>query len=333
MLDERKAEVLRGLVEEHIRSGDPVSSRAILDATGLGVSAATVRNDLVALERDGYAVQPHTSAGRVPTAKAYRYYVDHLSRRPLRSTTKVKIHEFFGTVQQELGRLLRATTDLLSDITHYPAVVVGPGLPGESVCGVHLVQLGAQVVLVVMITSTGRVTKELAKLEAPATGEEIEVAEQALSRLLDGRHLAQIGPDVDLSQRGVSTEVREVVAAALGAAVRSQHATRELYVGGASQLASLWEDLATVHRVLGVLEREAMLLSILAHAPEGTAIQIGNELPVDEEVDLALVSAAYAMGGVPAGRVGVIGPMRMDYRRAISVVEEVSHGLADSLGP
>ena len=117
MLDDRKAEILRALVEEHIRSGEPVSSRAVLDASGLAVSPATVRNELAALETDGFVVQPHTSAGRIPTASAYRFYVDHISKPRLRPRNAERIDEFFSTVTVELGRLLKSTTSLLTEIT------------------------------------------------------------------------------------------------------------------------------------------------------------------------------------------------------------------------
>ncbi|MGH8875380.1 MAG: hypothetical protein ACRDVM_09055, partial [Acidimicrobiia bacterium] len=129
----------------------------------------------------------------------------------------------------------------------------------------------------------------------------------------------------------VTDHVGAVVSTVLEAIGRSRQATADIYVGGTRQMATVWEDLSTVHRVLEVLGREAMLLQILARAP-GTAIQIGAELPVRSAVDMAVVSTTYDVGGTPAGRVGVIGPMRMDYRKAISVVEGVGQGLGESIG-
>lgn len=135
MLDERKAEVLRVLVEEYISSGEPVSSRAILEHSKLDVSPATIRNDLSALDREGLAIQPHTSAGRVPTSRGYRYYVDHLTPRRLRAETRDRIQGFFSTVHQELGRLLKSTSELVADISKYPAIVTGPGMAGSMSTG------------------------------------------------------------------------------------------------------------------------------------------------------------------------------------------------------
>lgn len=332
MLDERRAIVLRVLVEEYIASGEPVSSRAILGSSGLDVSSATIRNDLASLESDGYAVQPHTSAGRVPTSLAYRYYVDHLSPAQLRARTVGRINEFFRSVHVELNRFLKATTDLVSDLTRYPAIVLGPGLAGEVVRGVHLVALGPRVVLVVLVSDSGRVSQEVVHFDDlidPASLPDIEQRVAAL--LAAGGHsdvsvaASAVSETLDESSRCIFDQVIEL-------ATRSEDDTRAIYVGGTSKLAKTWADLETVNRVLSVLEREAMLLSLLSEVSGGTIIQIGDELPVRDVADLAMVSTPYEVGGNPGGSVAVLGPMRMDYKRAISILEEVSEGLAERLG-
>ncbi|MDH3261508.1 MAG: heat-inducible transcriptional repressor HrcA [Acidimicrobiia bacterium] len=332
MLDERKSEVLRALVEEHIRTAQPVSSRAILDLTHLQVSPATIRNDVAALERDGFVVKPHTSAGRIPTSLAYRYYVDNCTPLRLRTSTRTKISGFFSSFHHGLGELLKDTTDLLSDITHYPSVVVGPGLGGEAIHGVHLVQIAGQLVLVVLVTDTGRVNQELVRLAEVLEPDEVARAEQLMAELLESGSLVDASTSAEALAKDWPVPVAELVKGALAAAARSEEVTREVYVGGTSQMASLWEDLAKVHRVLELFEREALVLSILANVPEGIGIQIGGELPVSDDVDIAVVSTTYQVGGKAGGSVGVIGPMRMDYRRAISAVEEVRENLEESLG-
>lgn len=332
MLDERKSEVLRALVEEHIRTAEPVSSRAILDLTHLNVSPATIRNDVAALERDGYVVKPHTSAGRVPTSLAYRYYVDNCTPRRLRSSTRTKISGFFSSFHHGLGELLKDTSDLLSDITQYPSVVIGPGLGGETLHGVHLVQIAGPLVLVVLVTDSGRVNQELVRLTGPVEPHEVARAEQLVEELLEKGSLDEAGSSAENQAQYWPASVAELVRGVIAAAGRAEEVTRDVYVGGTSQMASLWEDLAKVHRVLALFEREALMLSILTKVPEGTGIQIGGELPVNEDVDISVVSTTYQVGGRPGGSVGVIGPMRMDYRRAISAVEEVRENLEESLG-
>ena len=332
MLDERKSEILRALIEEHIETGEPVSSRSILEASGLAVSTATVRNDLAALESDGYVVQPHTSAGRIPTATAYRFYVDHLSRPALRPMNADKISNFFSSVHVELSRLLKSTTSLLTEITHYPAVVTGPGLGGETVRGVHLVQMSSDVVLVVLVTDAGRVSQEIARLSAPADPSEVEAAESIILRRLVDAPLTTNMDAASLITDDVPDAVRSILQTVCDSAFETIDRKRDLYVGPTSHLTSAWADISKVRGVLEVLEREAALLEVLAQIPDGTAVQIGRELGLDSDTEIAMVSTSYGTAGEHSGRVGVIGPMRMDYGRAITAVEEVGDGLGESLG-
>jgi heat-inducible transcriptional repressor len=320
--DDRRNAILRALVEEHIRTSEPVSSRGILDSTGLQVSGATIRNELASLDREGYAVQPHTSAGRVPTAKAYRYYVDHLSPGRPRTGIQNRVAEFYSTMHLELGKLLKATTELLTDLTHYPAVAIGPGPSGERVKAIHLVQMGAVTALVVVVTESGRVSQELLRLDHPVTPTELDRAEEYLAKVMVGSDLgswpAETQPELAPAELGVISVARDALS-------RAASQSAEIYVGGTRQMATVWDNLSTVHRVLEVLEREASLLEIMARN-HGTAIQIGEEL--GDDVDMAVVSSSFESG--PAeGRVGVIGPMRMDYRSVISAVETVSRELGD----
>ncbi len=324
MITDRQAQILATLVEEYIRTGEPVSSTAILERSRLGVSPATVRNDLADLDRDGYAHQPHTSAGRVPSAAAYRYYVDHLGPSRLRSPTKVRIHEFFAGVHTELNRLLKATTALLSDVTHYPAVVLGPGLAGDATKAIHLVHLAPRSLLLILVSELGQVSQQVVALEHPVESTDVRRAEDVLGGLLERGELG------DGEEDSLPPEIRSVVERTWAAAERAEAGDRRLYVGGTSQLGSVWADISSVNRILEILEREAMLLRILARASAGTLIQIGEEFPGGG--DMAVVSSTYGVTDGPTGAVGVIGPMRMDYRRTISVVEEVSEVLAGLLG-
>ncbi len=327
VFDDRRDDILKALVEEHIRTGEPVSSRAVLDATGLGVSGATIRNDLAALERDGYAVQPHTSAGRVPTSKAYRYYVDHLGPTRLRVATQNRIAGFFSSVQLELGRLLKATADLLSEMTHFPAVAVTSGPIGEQVRAFNVVQLAANTALLVVVTNSGRVCQELVRFQAPVTATELDRVEERVGQAVVG---CDLGAEVMPTPSDVDPHLRPVVKEVVEALRKAETRSADLYVGGTHQMASVWDNLNTVQRVLEVLEGEARMLEILARSP-GTSIQLASELGLAEDTDLAVVSSSVPGSGV-RGRVGVIGPMRMDYKKVISTVEGVSRELGDRMG-
>lgn len=332
MLDDRRSLVLQALVEEYIRSGEPVSSQAILDRSGLAVSSATIRNDLAKLESYGFVAQPHTSAGRVPTQQGYRFYVDHCSPARLRAATRARIEGFFADVHEELSRLLQQTSGLLSDISSYPAVVIGPGFGSESVLGLHLVHLGPSVVLVVTVAESGRVSQEVVRLKHEPTDAELDVAERMLESIYVGKTVGEASIEADATERAdVSDRVRRLVKAVTNAMSGVERATSDLYVGGTTQLASLWHDLAHVQTVLGLLERDGAMHGILSEEAVGTSVRFGEEINV-EDVDLAVVSTSYEAGDHGSGRVGVLGPTRMDYRRTIKIVEEVGERLADSLG-
>jgi heat-inducible transcriptional repressor len=331
VLDERKAAILGALVEEHIRSGGPVSSRSILDCSPLHCSSATIRNELVVLEREGYIVKPHTSAGRVPTDRGYRYYIDHLSAGPLRVSGHARIEHFFATMHLELDRMLKQTSELLADVAHYPSVVVGPGVRGQVVRDAHLLPVGPGNVLLVLVTERGRVTQSLLRLGGPVASAAVARAEQALGEMVDGRALEGAGPVVpDEEALDLPAQVADLVGRALRAVADAARADRPVFFGGTSLMATLWEDLTKLHRILALLEREASVLQLVDDASRLTTVRLGSEMGAGEE-DLAVVSASYEAAGA-TGRVGLFGPMRMDYRRAIKAVEEVSGALGDTLG-
>ena len=328
MLDDRKARVLQALVEEYIRTGEPVSSQVILDRSALDVSSATIRNEVARLESYGFVAQPHTSSGRIPTHQGYRYYVDHCSPARLRSATHDRIRSFFADVHSEVSRLLKETSGLVADITHLPAVVIGPQADVDRIHAVHLVRLGATAVLVVTIAETGQVAQHVVTLGFEPTDEQIDEAERVLERVYAGRDLDEASGDQRLSSGDLPDLVRRIIDPVHHEIQRVEGATPQLFIGGTSQLAGLWADLAIVHHMLGLLERDSDLQAILGESTDGTSVRIGEE--IGDTLDLAVVSTSFGSRGT--GRVGVIGPMRMDYRRTIRVVEEISENLEESLG-
>ena len=324
MLEHRRSEVLRALVEEHIETGNPVSSRAILERSRLSVSAATVRNDLVALENGGLVSQPHTSAGRVPTAAGYRYYVDHLGQARMRQAAHQKVVTFFGDVHLELSKLLRATSDLLVEITDLPSVVVAPGVARESVRSIHVVQVASDQVLVIAVTEAGRVVQQRGRVRVPVTPLELEEAQRQVAEAVVGRELGAVPDFEDGGLASLPEPVTEAVLAIVDSLHLAGTGGSEMFLGGTQRMAQVWKDLSTVQRVLEIMEREAEVLALLA-GEQGTSVQLGDGL------DMAVVSKAYETGG-EIGSVGVIGPMRMNYRRVISAVEEVTRELEEQIG-
>lgn len=324
MLEDRRSEVLRALVEEHIKTGEPVSSRAVLERSKLSVSAATIRNDLAALEDEGLVLQPHTSAGRVPTVDGYRYYVDHLGPSRLRQAAQDKVSNVFGDVHLELSKLLKATSDLLVEITDLPSVVVAPGIARESIRTVHAVQISNDQVLVVVVTEGGRVVQQRGRVRVPVTPLEVEEAQQLISEAVGGHELGAPPVLPEGYKTGLSNPVVETILTITDCLHLAATGNSEMFLGGTQRMAQVWQDLSTVQRILEIMEREAEVMGLMAAAPE-TSIQIGDDL------DLAVVSKSYESGG-EGGSVGVIGPMRMNYKRVISAVEEVTRELEEQIG-
>lgn len=238
-----------------------------------------------------------------------------------------RIDSFFSSIHSELERILKETTDLLSDITRFPAVVVGPGLRGHAIKDIRLLGVEPGVVLFVLVTDSGRVHQALLRPSIPATPAEVESAQNLLGQELVGTVISDTVGDVEAGGRPEA--VGRLVDLGLDAVGDAVAAGRDVYVGGASRMVELWEDLSKLHRVLALLEREAALPDLLGAPADSTTVRIGTETGTGED-DLAVVSATYGGGGA-IGRMGVLGPLRMDYRRTIRVVEEISDALGDSL--
>jgi heat-inducible transcriptional repressor len=254
--------------------------------------------------------------------------VDHLRPAHLRGAAQVKIASFFGEVQLELSKLLKATSNLLAEITDLPAVVVSPGVARGRVRVLHAVQVATDQVLVIVITEGGRVVQQRARVRVPVTPLEVEEAQELVADQAVGEALGRAAVSTETLAE-VSEPVQEAVQTISDCLHLAATAGTEMFVGGTRRMAAAWEDLATIQRVLEILEREAEVLKLLAAAP-GTSIQIGGDT-ADPDLDLAVVSKSYDASG-EAGSVGVIGPMRMNYKRAISAVEEVTRELEEQIG-
>ncbi len=329
MLDDRRSQILRALIEEYIRTGEPVSSQAVLDLSGLDVSSATIRNDLAQLESYGFVGQPHTSSGRIPTHQGYRFYVDHLAPSQLRQGTRRQIDAFFQQVHRQISDVLRETSTFVSELTMYPSVVVAPATSSDIVKDVRLVPLGGTTVLAVAIAESGRVYQEYVDIGVAVDDETLEAAERLITAAFRGKALD--GPEADqLAASDLPAMVKRVIAPVTEQLAGNVTAVREVYVGGSSQMASLWSDLTMVQHLLELLDEEAALIDLMSDETEGLRVRMGSDL--GDESDLAVITTTYGTPSGSSGRMGVIGPMRMDYRRTIRVVQGVSEGLEKSFG-
>jgi heat-inducible transcriptional repressor len=335
VLDERKSAILRAIVEEYIASAQPVGSQTIAHTRELGVSAATVRNEMGALERDGYITQPHTSAGRIPTDKGYRFYVDRFTGEgSLPAPQRREVADFFMSAVGVMDDLLHDTSQLLARLTSHAAVIVGPQPDVAVVVGLTLVRLQARVVLAVVVLSNGAVEKEHVVLDFDVNDDDVAAANAQLSRHLLGSTFAGITdppaaagrPDAALRLASdICTSLRH--SAAMG--------SEPLFVGGASRLAAEHEAFANAHvaaRLLELLEEHVVMVALMRELlGPGVTVRIGSEHDRTDLRDCSVVLAPYLVEGQPGGTVGVLGPTRMDYRQAQAAVATVSRQLSRSL--
>ncbi len=330
MLDERKASILRTVVARYIETAQPVGSTQVVESTDVGVSPATVRNEMTLLERDGYLVQPHTSAGRIPTEKGYRFFVDTLGGPgDLSSAQAREVRAFFSHAHGELEQMLKDTSRMLSKLTATTALVVGETGPSADIRSVQLVALSARAVLVVAVLADGTVLKRTIESPEPVTEDEVDRATSRAAAALVG-HLP-----TDVIVVGPTNEPRvdAIVAGAL-AAVRtsSDEERRKVFVEGSAHIAGAFDTVATLQDVLVLLEQQLVVVSMLEDVlNRGLSVAIGSETGVGPLSDCAVVVAPFNVGGVHSGTIGLLGPARMNYSAAIAAVGMVSQRLSRTL--
>jgi heat-inducible transcriptional repressor len=332
MLDERKAAVLRAVVEEYISTAQPVGSGHLAGRPGMIVSSATVRNELSLLEREGYLIQPHTSAGRIPTDKGYRFFVDQLTPPgALDASHRLQVRDFFAKAHGAIEQMLHDTSRLLANLTDCAAVVIAPNHEEATVRSVQLVGLG-RVALVVLVLSNGVVEKRTLELPSEAGDDHLASAGTKLSGLLTGLTLQQAESQLTLPVTGDKV-TDDVAKRALGV-LRGPHDEEpdHVFVGGASRMVTAFDAIETVRSILSVLEQEYVVVTLLRDVVDrGMSVAIGTELGVEPLSECSVVVAPYSVEGEPAGTIGLLGPTRMNYAQALAAVAVVSKRLGRHL--
>jgi len=344
MSDERRLAVLRAIVQDYVSTSEPVASKALLERHQLGVSAATIRNDMAALEDAGLIAAPHTSAGRIPTDAGYRVFVDQLSEiRPLTSAQRAAIARFLeGAV--DLDDVVDLTVRLLASLTRQVAMVQYPPLTRSRVQHVELVPIGPGRVMVVLILTTGRVEQRIVPVDRDLTTVEGETLLGTIRNRLNAE--ARDMPLVDVAARfselpeDIAPEDRELVRAivdALDGALVEEREER-VVLAGTSNLARVGADFPlTIGPVLSALEEHVVLLRLfdsLASESDRTdiAVTIGHENRHAGLAETSVVSAGYGAGDDVVGGLGVLGPTRMDYPQTMAAVRAVARYVSGMLG-
>lgn len=331
-LDDRKARVLRAVIQDFIQTALPVGSKTLVERYSLGISPATVRNELAALEEQGYLSHPHTSAGRVPTDIGYRWYVDTL--RNLGSVARAQqdaIERHFAGVT-DMEELLLRTSVLLASLTRLTAVVIPPSLDRSRLRHVELVSLGRRAALIVLIVETGRVAKRVAELPDEAGPEVLDHLGKQLNELLVGQRLDEAVALLDAGADRVEPAGRalyDTIARTIENMVDDQGSQR-VFIGGQAHIAGpgVFDAIETVQAVFEALEQQVILLRLLQAAigSEAVSVTIGSENVIESMRACSVVAARYPAGDA-TGNIGVLGPTRMDYLRAMVAVQAVAKHL------
>ncbi len=328
MLDDRKTAILSAVVQEYIATALPVGSTHIADAPGVRVSSATVRNEMAVLEQEGYLIQPHTSAGRIPTDKGYRFFVDHLgSPGFVDRTTQAEVGDFFRSAHGRLEEMLHRTSDLLAKLTNYAAVVVGPQAAVVEVRSAQVVRLSTTLATAVVVFSNGGVESEPISLDEEVSDAHLAAASAHLAGQLTNRVLGAV---TALLPSGDAL-VDRLCDAAL-AAVRDRSSDEHVYVGGTSSMASAFDAVEIVRDVLRTLEQQFVVVTLISDLVDrGLSVAIGVEHGVEPLAACSVIVAPIVVDGEQRGSVGVLGPTRMNYPQAMATVEVVSDQLGRRL--
>ena len=330
-LSARRREILRRVVEEHVATGQPVGSKSLVERAGMDVSSSTVRSELAELEALGLLTHPHTSAGRVPTENGYRVYAEQLVHsiddRPEPATIDV------AAVRSELEEALRSTTETLSQATRLLALVSAPTLDSASVRHVDVLQLQPRAVIVVVITSTGGVTKRVLELEQPVDPGLVDWARSYLEEQVIGLRLGSVTLRRRLEDPALPHRERSFLERLRAAFVDAVAADGpQLYVGGAAGLLgeARGAELEACQHLLDVLERRAAVLELLSDAldPRRTVVRVGPEVDGGQLHDVSYVGSTYGLASRSLGSVALLGPLRMDYDKAIRAVRTAAFELS-----
>ena len=330
MADERRLDVLRAIIEDYVSTNEPVGSKSLVERHNLGVSPATVRNDMAALEEEGYITQPHTSAGRVPTDKGYRLFVDRLSSVKPLSGAERKAIESFLMGAADLDDVVHRTVRLLAQLTHQVAVVQYPSLSRSTVRHLEFVHISDTRVLVVLITDTGRVEQRMLDLPGPMTEDAVADLKNLFSARIAGSPLADApGLLADLPE-AVASHDRPNAVAVLSTVLETlvEHPEERVVLAGRANLArtSALDFPGTIRPVLEALEEQVVLLRLFGEVTDAQTVRvsIGEENPHAGLWTASVVSTGYGASDRPVGGLGVLGPTRMDYPGAMGAVRAVA---------
>ncbi|WP_158019223.1 heat-inducible transcriptional repressor HrcA [Mycobacterium basiliense] len=337
--DDRRFEVLRAIVADFVSTQEPIGSKSLVERHNLGVSSATIRNDMAVLEAEGYITQPHTSSGRVPTEKGYREFVDRLDDvKPMSMAERRAIQSFLES-GVDLDDVLRRAVRLLAQLTRQVAVVQYPTLSTSTVRHLEVIALTPARLLMVVITDTGRVDQRLVELGDVIDDHQLAQLRELLGQALEGKKLAAASVAVAelAGQLHGSGRLGDAVGRSATVLLESlvEHTEERMLMGGTANLTRNAADFGgSLRSILEALEEQVVVLRLLAAQQEAgkVTVRIGHETEAEQMVGTSMVSTAYGSNDIVYGGMGVLGPTRMDYPGTIASVAAVAMYIGEVLG-
>lgn len=331
MLNERKKRILQAIVDEYINTAEPVSSNAIVKNYGLDFSSATIRNEMAELENIGYLDKPHTSAGRVPSAKGYRFYVDQLLKEDNISREEIKyIQAKLATKVNEIEELTKITTNTLSEVTHYTSVAVGPKAIAQIIEEIKFVLLGSRMLLTIIVTDTGLVKETIIKYEEDMTQSQIDTVDNLFNAKLKGKPLDKIDLPMEeyiTQELKYSVNVIKPIIEQINKIVEEDE---KIYLEGTNKAFELpeFKSLQVAKNFINLLDTKEVMLDVLNSGfAKDINVFIGEETDNQELKDFSIVTFRHKINNKDLGTIGIIGPKRMDYSKVISVMKYINKKL------
>jgi len=323
----RRLEILRAIVDEYVATQEPVGSKAIADRHELGVSPATIRNEMALLEEEGLITAPHTSAGRIPTDRGYRVFVDKLAEvKPLSAPERRAIESFLEGAQ-DLDDVVMRTVRLLADVTKQVAVVQYPSIVKSQVRHVELVPLTTSRIMMILITDSGRVEQRVIELTRDVQEAFIASIRTQLNNAMAGKSLPEVAERITGIIEGYSQVDRKDISLIISVVIEMaiEKPEEKVVLAGTANLARFIDDFPTsMHPVLEALEEQVVLLRLLGDAADTVQVRIGSEQSEKNLKTTSLVTVGYGDSLTPFGALGILGPTRMDYAGSMAAVGAVA---------
>ncbi|WP_139283541.1 heat-inducible transcriptional repressor HrcA [Selenomonas sp. KH1T6] len=333
-LDARKQKVLKAIIDDYIESAEPVGSRTLARKHDLGVSPATIRNEMADLEMLGYLEHLHTSSGRVPSSKGYRFYVNGLiPPKPVSDEEKKLINDWYQARVRRIDEVFQETARIISKVTKNVSLVLAPQLTQARFRVLQFLPLDDRRVITVLMTDAGFVENKIVDMPDGATFEDFQRMAAVINKNLAGKSLSAISPDRllpirdEIGDEGLYESALEVVNRALDSGKQER-----LYLGGTTQMLTQPEfhDVEKVKHTLMMLEEEELIKDILhAHMGDGLEVTIGQENEDSHMKDSSIITATYHLNGELLGTIAVLGPTRMEYAKAMSLLEYMNDNLTE----